>query len=40
MVKFLYSFLFCKTNAKLWFRVDQEIIFWQTGVRHIVVGRG
>lgn len=39
MVKFLYSLSAAMKNAKLWFRVDQEMTSWQTGLRHILPGR-
>lgn len=29
----------CNENAKLWFRVDQEMTSWQTGLGHILPGR-
>lgn len=35
----LLSFLFCNENAKLWFRVDQEMISWQTGLRQMLPSR-
>lgn len=39
MVKFLFFLYVAIKNAKLWFRVDQEITSWQTRLRHILPGR-
>lgn len=35
----LCSLFAAMKNAKLWFRVDQEMTSWQTGLRHILPDR-